>query len=168
MEFRKGRFRIEVSVYLLYSETQNYMRILSIVEESKWNSNRPGWKTVTQTHRQTQRQTHSLTQTETQADTEAGTQTETLTETQTKSQIATALGSYSDVQRTVFRHVGWFATFWFVLQFRLTMHYLSEMTTGQTLVIYSGHPLGLFPSHPDAPRVVITNGMVSRRLYTAS
>ena len=45
-------------------------------------------------------------------------------------------------------------------QYRLTMKYLSEMTDHQTLVMYSGHPLGLFPSHPDAPRVVVTNGMV--------
>ncbi len=45
-------------------------------------------------------------------------------------------------------------------QYRLAMKYLSEMTDGQTLVMYSGHPLGLFPSHPDAPRVVVTNGMV--------
>jgi len=45
-------------------------------------------------------------------------------------------------------------------QYRLTMRYLSEMTENQTLVMYSGHPLGLFPSHPDAPRVVVTNGMV--------
>ena len=45
-------------------------------------------------------------------------------------------------------------------QYRLTMRYLSEMTDEQTLVMYSGHPLGLFPSHPDAPRVVVTNGMV--------
>ena len=45
-------------------------------------------------------------------------------------------------------------------QYRLTMQYLSEMTDEQTLVMYSGHPLGLFPSHPDAPRVVVTNGMV--------
>ena len=45
-------------------------------------------------------------------------------------------------------------------QYRLTMRYLSEMTDRQTLVMYSGHPLGLFPSHPDAPRVVVTNGMV--------
>jgi urocanate hydratase len=45
-------------------------------------------------------------------------------------------------------------------QYRLTMRYLSEMTFEQTLVIYSGHPLGLFPSHRDAPRVVVTNGMV--------
>ena len=45
-------------------------------------------------------------------------------------------------------------------QYRLTMKYLSEMTDEQTLVLYSGHPLGLFPSHPDAPRVVVTNGMV--------
>jgi urocanate hydratase len=45
-------------------------------------------------------------------------------------------------------------------QYRLTMKYLSEMTNEQTLVIYSGHPLGLFPSPKDAPRVVVTNGMV--------
>lgn len=45
-------------------------------------------------------------------------------------------------------------------QYRLTMKYLAEMTDEQTLVLYSGHPLGLFPSHPDAPRAVITNGMV--------
>ncbi|WP_418410096.1 urocanate hydratase [Alistipes sp.] len=45
-------------------------------------------------------------------------------------------------------------------QYRLTMKYLSEMSDRQTLVMYSGHPLGLFPSHPDAPRVVVTNGMV--------
>ncbi len=45
-------------------------------------------------------------------------------------------------------------------QYLLTMRYLSEMTEAQTLVMYSGHPLGLFPSHPDAPRVVVTNGMV--------
>jgi urocanate hydratase len=45
-------------------------------------------------------------------------------------------------------------------QYRLVMHYLSEMTEEQTLVMYSGHPLGLFPSHPGAPRVVVTNGMV--------
>jgi urocanate hydratase len=45
-------------------------------------------------------------------------------------------------------------------QYRLCMKYLSEMTEEQTLVMYSGHPLGLFPSHKDAPRVVVTNGMV--------
>ncbi|MCX6251887.1 MAG: urocanate hydratase [Bacteroidetes bacterium] len=45
-------------------------------------------------------------------------------------------------------------------QYLLTMKYLSEITSEQTLVIYSGHPLGLFPSHKDAPRVVVTNGMV--------
>jgi len=45
-------------------------------------------------------------------------------------------------------------------QYRLTMKYLSEMTDKQTLVIYSGHPLGLFPSPEDAPRLVVTNGMV--------
>ncbi|EKG02585.1 2-aminoethylphosphonate:pyruvateaminotransferase- likeprotein,putative [Trypanosoma cruzi] len=45
-------------------------------------------------------------------------------------------------------------------QFCLTMKYLCEMTDHQTLALYSGHPLGLFPSHPDAPRAVITNGMM--------
>ena len=45
-------------------------------------------------------------------------------------------------------------------QYRLTMKYLSEMTDNQTPVMYSGQPLGLFPSHPGAPRVVVTNGMV--------
>lgn len=45
-------------------------------------------------------------------------------------------------------------------QYRLVMKYLSEMTDEQTLVMYSGHPLGLFPSSPGAPRVVVTNGMV--------
>ena len=46
------------------------------------------------------------------------------------------------------------------VQYRLAMKYLSKMTQEQTLVMYSGHPLGLFPSHKDAPRVVVTNGMV--------
>lgn len=46
------------------------------------------------------------------------------------------------------------------IQYRLTMQYLSEMTDEQTLVLYSGHPLGLFPSHAEAPRVVVTNGMM--------
>jgi urocanate hydratase len=45
-------------------------------------------------------------------------------------------------------------------QYLLTMQYLSEMTDDQTLVMYSGHPMGLFPSHKDAPRVVVTNGMM--------
>ncbi len=45
-------------------------------------------------------------------------------------------------------------------QYLLTMKYLAEMTHEQTLVLYSGHPLGLFPSHKEAPRVVVTNGMV--------
>jgi urocanate hydratase len=45
-------------------------------------------------------------------------------------------------------------------QYRLVMKYLAEMTENQTLVIYSGHPLGLFPSHKEAPRVVVTNGMM--------
>ena len=46
------------------------------------------------------------------------------------------------------------------IQYRLAMKYLSEMTDEQTLVMYSGHPMGLFPSHKDAPRVVVTNGMM--------
>ncbi len=46
------------------------------------------------------------------------------------------------------------------VQYLLTMQYLSEMTEEQTLVMYSGHPMGLFPSHKDAPRVVVTNGMM--------
>ncbi len=45
-------------------------------------------------------------------------------------------------------------------QYLLTMQYLAEMTDEQTLVLYSGHPMGLFPSHKDAPRVVVTNGMM--------
>jgi len=45
-------------------------------------------------------------------------------------------------------------------QYRLTMKYLAEMTNKQTLVMYSGHPMGLFPSHKEAPRVVVTNGMM--------
>ena len=45
-------------------------------------------------------------------------------------------------------------------QYRLTMQYLATMTDEQTLSMYSGHPMGLFPSHKDAPRVVVTNGMV--------
>lgn len=45
-------------------------------------------------------------------------------------------------------------------QYLLTMQYLATMTDEQTLVMYSGHPLGLFPSHPQAPRVVVTNGMM--------
>ena len=45
-------------------------------------------------------------------------------------------------------------------QYLLTMQFLANMTEEQTLVIYSGHPMGLFPSHKDAPRVVVTNGMM--------
>ncbi|HBS85084.1 MAG: urocanate hydratase [Bacteroidetes bacterium GWF2_38_335] len=45
-------------------------------------------------------------------------------------------------------------------QYRLAMKYLAEMTDEQTLVMYSGHPMGVFPSHKDAPRVVVTNGMM--------
>ena len=47
-----------------------------------------------------------------------------------------------------------------LLQFWLTMSYLAQMTEEQTLAMYSGHPLGLFPSSPEAPRLVLTNGMV--------
>lgn len=55
-------------------------------------------------------------------------------------------------------------------QYRLTMKYLAEMTEYQTLAMYSGHPMGLYPSYPDAPRVVVTNGMMipnysSKELY---
>lgn len=57
--------------------------------------------------------------------------------------------------RNVFRHFPCFP-----FQFWLVMQYLSEMTEEQTLVMYSGHPLGLFPSHRYAPRLIITNGMV--------
>ena len=46
------------------------------------------------------------------------------------------------------------------IQYLLTMKYLAEMTEEQTLVMYSGHPMGLFPSHINAPRVVVTNGMM--------
>lgn len=46
------------------------------------------------------------------------------------------------------------------IQYRLTMRYLAEMTDEQTLAMYSGHPMGLFPSHKNAPRVVVTNGMM--------
>ena len=45
------------------------------------------------------------------------------------------------------------------------MHYLSEMTEEQTLIMCSGHPQGLFPSNPSAPRAVITNGMVTKADY---
>ena len=45
------------------------------------------------------------------------------------------------------------------IQYRITMHYLSKMNENQTLVMYSGHPLGLFPSNGNSPRVVITNGL---------
>jgi len=53
-------------------------------------------------------------------------------------------------------------------QYRLCMKYLSEMSDEQTLVLYSGHPMGLFPSHRDAPRVVVTNGMVIPNYSSAS
>ncbi len=45
-------------------------------------------------------------------------------------------------------------------QYRITMKYLAELTDEQTLVMYSGHPMGVYPSHKDAPRVVVTNGMM--------
>lgn len=56
------------------------------------------------------------------------------------------------------------------IQFRLVLHYLSEISEEQTLVMYSGHPMGLFPSHRNAPRMVISNGMMipnysSKELY---
>jgi len=49
---------------------------------------------------------------------------------------------------------------WDWAQYRLTMQYLAQMSDNQTLVMYSGHPMGLFPSHAEAPRVVVTNGMM--------
>lgn len=52
-------------------------------------------------------------------------------------------------------------------QYRLTMQYLTEMSDEQTLVMYSGHPMGLFPSHKNAPRVVVTNGMMIPNYSTA-
>jgi len=61
------------------------------------------------------------------------------------------LTAYSDVSK---------ASLCLLLQFWLTMQYLANMSEEQTLVMCSGHPLGLFPSRSDAPRVVITNGMV--------
>ena len=45
-------------------------------------------------------------------------------------------------------------------QFWMVLHYLSEMDDHQTLVMYSGHPMGLFPSNPASPRCIVTNGMV--------
>ncbi|MCX6268046.1 MAG: urocanate hydratase, partial [Bacteroidetes bacterium] len=50
-------------------------------------------------------------------------------------------------------------------QYLITMRYLATMTDEQTLVMYSGHPMGLFPSHKDAPRVVVTNGMMFPNYY---
>ena len=52
------------------------------------------------------------------------------------------------------------------IQFRITLHYLSIMSQDQTLVMYSGHPFGLFPSSRDAPRCVITNGLMIPRWST--
>ena len=54
---------------------------------------------------------------------------------------------------------------WLLFQFLLVMKYLSEMTEEQTLVLCSGHPQGLFPSSPDSPRAIITNGMVWTRNF---
>ena len=48
------------------------------------------------------------------------------------------------------------------VQLRLVLQYLSQMTEEQTLVMYSGHPMGLFPSLPSSPRAIITNGMVTQ------
>lgn len=53
------------------------------------------------------------------------------------------------------------------IQYRLTMKYLAEMTDEQTLVMYSGHPMGLFPSHKDAPRVVVPRGTGSSSTWKA-
>jgi urocanate hydratase len=47
------------------------------------------------------------------------------------------------------------------VKFWITMNYLSEMDDNQTLVMYSGHPMGLFPSYTNSPRCIITNGMVN-------
>ena len=60
----------------------------------------------------------------------------------------------------IFQNCGNGAIFQNWAQYRLVMQYLATMTDEQTLVMYSGHPLGLFPSHKDAPRVIVTNGMV--------
>jgi urocanate hydratase len=85
----------------------------------------------------------------------------------TKSAAAIMLMISNNLDNTVAQHPhelitygGNGAVFQNWAQYRLTMKYLSEMTDEQTLVIYSGHPLGLFPSHKDAPRLVVTNGMV--------
>ena len=60
------------------------------------------------------------------------------------------------------RKKSWKRSTWsiFYFQFWLTLHYLMTMTDEQTLVMYSGHPMGLFPSRPENPRLIITNGMV--------
>jgi urocanate hydratase len=86
---------------------------------------------------------------------------------QTKQAAAIMLMVQNNLDKTVAKHPhelitygGNGAVFQNWAQYRLTMKYLAEMTENQTLVLYSGHPLGLFPSHPDAPRVVVTNGMM--------
>ncbi|HUU99547.1 MAG TPA: urocanate hydratase [Bacteroidales bacterium] len=85
----------------------------------------------------------------------------------TKSAAAIMLMISNNLDRSVAQHPhelitygGNGAVFQNWAQYRLVMKYLAEMTEEQTLVVYSGHPLGLFPSHKDAPRVVVTNGMV--------
>ena len=85
----------------------------------------------------------------------------------TKSAAAIMLMISNNLDHTVAQHPdelitygGNGAVFQNWAQYRLTMKYLSEMTDEQTLVMYSGHPLGLFPSDKDSPRVVVTNGMV--------
>ena len=85
----------------------------------------------------------------------------------TKSAAAIMLMISNNLDRSVAQHPdelitygGNGAVFQNWAQYRLTMRYLAEMTDKQTLVVYSGHPLGLFPSHPGAPRLVVTNGMV--------
>lgn len=55
-----------------------------------------------------------------------------------------------------------------LVQFRLVMHYLSQMSEEQTLVMYSGHPMGLFPSLPASPRAILTNGMVTHHRASSS
>ena len=56
--------------------------------------------------------------------------------------------------------------FCFVLQFWIAMHYLSIMTEDQTMVLYSGHPMGLFPTSPHAPRVAVTSGCLKVSLLS--
>ena len=86
---------------------------------------------------------------------------------QTRQAAAIMLMIQNNLDKTVAKHPhelitygGNGAVFQNWAQYRLTMKYLAEMTEDQTLVLYSGHPLGLFPSHKEAPRVVVTNGMM--------